>query len=98
VLGTSRIAFVEVVRAVGIANPNSSAQREAERLLASCLLVDVDDALLRAAARAASREIRTLDAIHLASAQRVEADEVLVYDDRLTEAARGAGFVASRPT
>ena len=44
-------------------------QEEAARLLASRMLVDVTDALLRAAAGLASRAVRTLDAIHLASAE-----------------------------
>jgi predicted nucleic acid-binding protein len=97
VLATSRVALVEVLRAVGVANPSPSARREAERLLASCLLVDVEDGLLRVATRVASHEVRTLDAIHLASAQRVQPDEVLAYDERLAKAARGAGFSVSAP-
>jgi hypothetical protein len=88
---------VEALRAIGVANPSPSAQREAERLLASCLLVDVDDGLLRAAARVASREVRTLDAIHLASAQRVQPDEVLAYDERLADAACRTGFSVAAP-
>jgi hypothetical protein len=96
-LATSRIALVEVERAVTIANPTDEARAEARRLLDSCHLVDVSDSLLRAAARQASRAVRTLDAIHLASAQRVGADEVLAYDRRLAEAARAAGFTVKHP-
>ena len=96
-LATSRIALVEVTRATSIANPSREARAEAERLLASCLLVDVTDSVLRAAARLTSRNVRTLDAVHLASAQRVGPDEVLVYDRRLRDAARAAGFVVSHP-
>jgi uncharacterized protein len=97
VLATSRIALVEVQRAVGIANPSREARREAERLLDSCLLVDVNESLLRAAARLASRDVRTLDAVHLASAQRCSADEVLAYDRRLASAATDQGFAVARP-
>lgn len=96
-LATSRIAIVEVLRATSVANPSPEVHSEALRLLASCLLVDVTDRLLRAAAALGSREVRTLDAIHLASAQRVEPDEVLVYDHRLQRAARRAGFVVAAP-
>lgn len=96
-LTTSRIALVEVVRAVGIANPSVEACGDAERLVESCLLVDVTDAILRSAAQRASLTVRALDAIHLASAQRVEADAMLVYDARLSEAARGAGFTIVAP-
>jgi predicted nucleic acid-binding protein len=96
-LVTSRLALVEVVRAVGIASPGPNGQSRAEQLLESCLLVDVSPELLRAASRLASREVRTIDAIHLASAQRVGADEVLAYDRRLTAPARRAGLVTTNP-
>ena len=96
VLATSRLALVEVQRAVAIANPSAQARAEAERLLDSCLLVDVGDSLLRAAART-SREVRTLDAVHLASAQRVGADGVVAYDRRLAQAADHAGFSVAEP-
>jgi uncharacterized protein len=96
-LATSRIALVEVTRATSIANPSPEAQAEAERLLGACLLIDVTDEVLRSAARLTSREVRTLDAVHLASAQRVGPDEMLVYDRRLREAARAAGFAVAHP-
>ncbi|MGH2960656.1 MAG: type II toxin-antitoxin system VapC family toxin [Solirubrobacterales bacterium] len=96
-LATSRIALVEVPRATALANPAPEVQTEVERLLASCMLIDVNDGLLRAAAQLASRAVRTLDAIHLASALRIEADEVVVYDRRLVEAAAGRGLAVSSP-
>jgi predicted nucleic acid-binding protein len=98
VLATSRIALVEVGRAVSVARPGAQARSEATRLLESCLLVDVREELLRAAARLTSGEVRTLDAIHLASAQRVDADELLAYDRRLAEAGRRLGFVVLAPS
>jgi uncharacterized protein len=88
---------VEVTRATSIANPSPEARAETERLLGSCLLVDVSDGVLRAAARLTSREVRALDAVHLASAQRVEPDAMLVYDRRLRAAARSAGFLVAHP-
>jgi predicted nucleic acid-binding protein len=96
-LATSRIALVEVLRATALANPAPEAQSEAERLLASCLLVDVTDGLLRAAARLASRSVRTLDAVHLASALRVDADQIVAYDRRLLSAAAEHGLNVSSP-
>jgi predicted nucleic acid-binding protein len=96
-LVTSRIALVEVMRATAIANPAREVREEAERLLASCMLVDVTDGLLRAAAGLASAAVRTLDAIHLASALRVEADELVAYDRRLIAAAAARGLVVSSP-
>jgi len=44
-----------------------------------------------------SREIRTLDAIHLATALYVEADELVAYDRRLLEAAGGQGMTIASP-
>ncbi len=97
VLATSRIALVEVQRATALANPAPEVQQEGERLLASCLLVDATDGLLRAAAALASAAVRTLDAIHLASALRIEADELVAYDRRLIEAAAERGLAVSSP-
>ena len=97
VLATSRIALVEVLRATAIANPASAVTEEAERLLASCMLVDVTDGLLRTAAGLASSAVRTLDAIHLASALRIEADELVAYDLRLLAAGAERGLSVSSP-
>lgn len=97
VLATSRIAVVEVPRAAAVANPAPEVQGESERLLASCMLVDVTDGLLRAATRLASPSVRTLDAIHLASALRIAPDELVAYDRRLVEAAAERGLAVARP-
>lgn len=97
VLATSRVALVEVPRATAIANPTAEARRETTKFLASCMLVEVTDALLRRAAELASASIRTLDAIHLASALRVEPDELVAYDRRLTAAAAEHGLAVASP-
>jgi predicted nucleic acid-binding protein len=96
-LATSRIALVEVLRATAIANPAPEVRAETKRLLSSCMLVDLGEEILRNAAELASASIRTLDAIHLASALRIEADEVLVYDRRLAAAADGLGLSVASP-
>lgn len=96
-LATSRIALVEVPRATALANPAPEVQEEAARLLASCVLVDVTDGVLRAAAGLASAAVRTLDAVHLASAVRIEADELVAYDRRLVAAAAERGLAVSSP-
>jgi hypothetical protein len=41
--------------------------------------------------------VRTLDAVHLASAETTEPDEMLVYDVRLAAAARALGLAVSAP-
>jgi uncharacterized protein len=94
---TSRIALVEVLRATSIANPAPEVRDEAERLLASCLLVDVTDWILRAASGLTSASVRTLDALHLASALRVQPDELIAYDRRLLGAAAEQRLVVSSP-
>lgn len=96
-LATSRIALVEVPRATGLANPRPEVRSETTRLLASCMLVNVTDGLLRAAAALASRSVRTLDAIHLATALRIEADELAAYDRRLLIAAAEHGLAVASP-
>lgn len=97
VLATSRLALVEVPRAARIANPSEDPQQEARRLLEACLLVDVGDRVLRRAAALASRSVRTLDAVHLATALYVDADELVAYDRRLLDAAEAQGLPIAAP-
>lgn len=96
-LASSRLALTEVPRAVAVADSGTGVRAEAEGLLSRCLLVEVTEGLLRQAARLAPTELRTLDAIHLASALRVEPDEMLVYDHRLRRAADAAGLPVGHP-
>jgi uncharacterized protein len=98
VLATSRLATVEVARATKLANPSSEVQDEVDLLLSTCILVAVSTQLLRAARKLASASVRTLDAIHLASALRIEADELLAYDRRLLDAAREQRLQTATPT
>ena len=97
VLATSRIALVEVPRATSLANPAEQVQMETRRLLAGCFLVDVSDRLLRSAAALTSREVRTLDAIHLATALYIDANELVAYDRRLLEVAETHGLPVASP-
>ncbi len=97
VIATSRLALVEVPRAARIANPSGQLQHETRRLLDACLLVDVTDRLLRGAAPLASRKVRTLDAIHVATALYIDADELVAYDRRLLDAVEAQGFQVAAP-
>jgi predicted nucleic acid-binding protein len=97
VLVTSRIAIVEVSRATALANPSDQVRNETDRLLGSCMLVAVSAQVLRGARNLASSVVRTLDAIHLATALRVEPDELLGYDRRLLGAAAHHGLTAFSP-
>ncbi len=98
VMVTSRLAVVEVARATKLANPNEEVQVEVDRLLSSCMLVAVSTSLLRASRELTSATVRALDAIHLASALRVEADELLAYDHRLLIAASAQGLPTLTPS
>lgn len=97
VLATSRIAVVEVSRATALANPSREVREEVDRLLGSCMLIALSAQLLRVARELAGPALRTPDAIHLASAMRIEADELLVYDQRLAGAAAERGFAVASP-
>lgn len=91
------LARTEVPRAVRHLGP--AALRRAQLVLDRIHLIRLDDSLLDAAATLDARVLRSLDAIHLAAAQRVAAElEVLVtYDQRMAEAAAALGFEVQAP-
>jgi hypothetical protein len=97
VLATSRIVLVEVPRATRLANPAREVEAETARLLDSCMLIDVSDGLLRAAAGLSSASLRTLDAIHLARALGVDADELIAYAGRPGAPAAERGLAVASP-
>ncbi len=97
VLAVSRVAVVEVSRATALADPSEEVAQETSRMLASCLLVDVSHGILASARTLASREVRTLDAIHLATAMHVRPDDFVAYDRRLLDAAEAHGLTVSSP-
>lgn len=96
-LASSAIAVVEVLRAVRIAEPGPAGAQRAHRRLDETVLVDVTRDLLLEAASYTSARVRTLDAIHLVSALRLGTREILVYDERLAEAAATAGLEVLSP-
>ncbi len=63
------------------------------------VLLPIDDEILHAARRLDPRTLRSLDAIHLATALslRDDVDVLFTYDARLTEAAAGAGLRVLSP-
>jgi len=94
---TSELSTVEVVRAVKFARPEPESTLEAERLLGSLDLAGISRAVLRRAAALASSELRSLDAIHLATAERIGVAAILTYDRRLGAAAEGLGLSVLSP-
>jgi predicted nucleic acid-binding protein len=68
-------------------------------ILSGLVLLDIDDALLRRAAAIRPAHLRSLDAIHLSSAERLgpDLDVFVAYDDRLLQAARALGLAVASP-
>lgn len=99
VLLTARHTVVEVRRNLAriVDEKDLAAQREAlMRDLGSFSLVELDAVTCEAAAGIAETlGVRTLDALHLAAAQRVGGSGIsfLTYDVRQAQAARSLGFV-----
>jgi predicted nucleic acid-binding protein len=96
---TSALARVEVVRAVQAAG--AVAVTKAHRQLARLHQVSLDTPLLDAAAALAPGTLlRSLDAVHLASAQLITRDlrAVVTYDERMATAAAALGFPVAAPS
>ena len=88
---SSVLARVEVARAVKRASAGPAARRRAKRVLARVALVRIDDPVIAAAARVTPPELRTLDAIHLATARSLDdLAGIVTYDARLGRAASSA--------
>ena len=94
---TSQIAIVEVTRAVRLADPVPQTLLDARRLFEEAELVRTTRAIIERAAGLASARLRSLDAIHLATALELRPDEFIAYDSRLLEAAGLSGLVAASP-
>ncbi len=69
----------------------------ADDLLARLALVRLDDALLDRAGRLPPPGLRSLDALHLATALLLPGTELVTYDDRMLQAAAAAGVAAAAP-
>ena len=95
VRASSLLARVEVKRAVRGRGPHVLARAEAtlERLH----LLHLDEPLLEAAAAIGPPVLRTLDAIHLASAQTLGETIVVTYDTRMAEASTSLGIRTLAP-
>lgn len=95
---TSALARVEVVRAVAAGGP--AAVAHARRQLARVDQVNIDRDLLDDAATLSPGTIlRSLDAIHLASARSISADlrAVVTYDRRMADAAAALSLAVEAP-
>ncbi len=67
-------------------------------LLARVDLVDPPRSLIHEAGLLPGARLRSLDALHLATALRTDADPLVAYDARLLDAARALGLGVHSPT
>ena len=72
-------------------------QHDVTRLLDGVALAALDRAVYRSAGLLPIPYLRTLDALHLEAAIRLNAAAILTYDRRLSEAARSVGIEVIAP-
>jgi predicted nucleic acid-binding protein len=94
---SSALVKTELVRALSRVDP--ALVSRALDLLAQPSLLAIDTHVLDTAARLSPPSLRSLDAIHLASALqlREELTAFVAYDDRLLAAASGLGMPVASP-
>ena len=96
---SSALALAEVPRALRRARFGAAERRRAREVLARVALVDIDRRALAAAAAIEPPTVRTLDAIHLATALALHEDlaALVTYDRRLAVAAERADLPVQAP-
>jgi predicted nucleic acid-binding protein len=97
---TSRLAHIEVTRAL-VRRGEASAELadDVGEAFEGISVIELDERVALQAGRLQSASLRSLDAIHLASALSVrdELEALVTYDVRLADAARGAGLTVIAP-
>ena len=102
VIISSSLAWVEVSRALrtrldGGSYGEDEIHDAVEGALAGVAERLITGEVIGLARRVAPPLLRTLDAIHLATAIMLDVDEVVVYDDRLIDACRSNGLTTAMP-
>ncbi len=94
---SSALARTEVLRALLPAGEDAVAR--GRDVLATLELVRVNDRVLNAAGALLPAELRSLDAIHLATARQFGIDlrSVVTYDERMADAAKRLGHRVESP-
>jgi len=94
---SSALLRIEIIRAVARAKP--VLLPDARDLLLAFSYLTIDDEIVEAAMDEPDRSLRSLDAIHLATARLLgpDLDAIITYDDRLAKAASDAGLVTASP-
>jgi predicted nucleic acid-binding protein len=96
-LVSSALARTEVVRALMPSGEDAVAR--GQEVLRRVQLLRVNDRVLTEAGRLKPTELRSLDAIHLASASQLGASvgQIVTYDERMAEAAKAIGWSVASP-
>ncbi len=94
---SSALLRIEVTRAVTRAMP--ALLPDARDLLLAFSYIAIDEDIVDGAMSEPDRGLRSLDAIHLATARVLapDLDAIVSYDDRLTKAAEDAGLPTASP-
>ncbi len=97
-LVSSALAGTEVLRA--LLPLGEEALRRGRQVLTTIELARVSDRVLAAAGTLLPAELRSLDAIHLATAAQMGESlaRIVTYDERMASAAKAAGFAVSSPS
>lgn len=95
---SSALARAEVTRAV--LPLGEGAVKRAREVLEYVDLIRINNRILSAAGTLEPTDLRTLDAIHLATATSLEdsLSRFICYDDRLSQAARAFGWAVHAPS
>ena len=93
---SSALSWTEVVRAARRARVRAT---RASAVLDGIASVPIDDGILRDAAELSPASLRTLDAIHIATARSLgdDIDAVVTYDERMIRAAAALALTARSP-
>lgn len=94
---SSELTKIELIRACRRANPG--ALPAARALLTELDLIPLSGEVIDQATEVGGDHLRSLDAIHLASALALRADitTLVAYDHRLLDAAEAAGLTCAQP-
>jgi len=97
-LVSSALARTEVARALLPSGPEAVAR--GYEALRRVQLLRVNDRVLTDAGRMEPTELRSLDAIHLASVRQLGASvkQIVTYDERMAEAAKAIGWSVASPS
>jgi predicted nucleic acid-binding protein len=90
---------VELHRALGRAGAAGAVRTRADEVLSAIVLIRLDDSVLRRASSFRDRQLRSLDALHLAAALSIgdDPEAFITYDSRLAAAARHQRLRVAHP-